>query len=124
MSESNSLQEKIFKTIVHHEADREYIHVNKKGVTLKFPLKIQMDFSVDGKKLSLETYQKKELFAYIKTLFESDLKYEGFVCLTDFSEDWVVEFHKATTNFGTAQTAVKWAVRCKRCFGLSKGVCA
>lgn len=118
MNESNPLKKKIFHGIFHHEADKQYIHVDEKGVTLKFPLTIQIDFSVDGKKLSLEAYQKKDLLAFIKMLFESDLKYEGFECLTEFSEDGVVEFYKSTSDFGEAKTATKWALRCMRCFGL------
>ncbi len=118
MSDSNPLQEKIFHGIFYHEAEKKYIHVDERGVTLKFPLKIQIDFSVDGKKLSLEHYQKKELFAFIRTLLSADLKYEGFECRTEFSEDVVVVFHKPTSDFGEARTATKWALRCIRCFGL------
>ena len=118
MTENIFLKEKIFHGIFHHETDKKYIQVDEKGVTLRLPLKIQIDFSVDGKKLSLDRYQKKELFAYLKTLFESDLKYEGFVSLTEFSEDVEVVFHKATLDFCEARTAVKWALRCLRHFGL------
>lgn len=118
MSENISLQEKIFQTILHHEADRRYIYVDEAGVSLKFPLKIQIDFTVDSIKLSLDRSHKEELLRYIRTVFESNLKREGFVCRTEFSEDGEVEFYKATSDFDEARTAVKWAMRCKHCFGL------
>lgn len=109
---------RIFKELDLLEDTTKYIYFDNSGISIKLPLTISITFSVENRMISPNVPHKKRILDYLRMAFEHDLYNYGFECITEFTEDGVVEFYKSISNEDELKAAIKSLIRFKKYIGI------